>query len=251
MTKFDPKEHLIDLRGKKYLPVNMRLVWFREDHPNGSIQTEVINFEPIVAQARVYNSDGVLLATGHGTANNGQKAVWSGREIEKAETAAIGRALGHAGYGTQFDNDDDDLDNLADSPIEFAERTPQQALHGNGQTERRIPPRNGASGVNGSKTDLKATSSVSGVQTQNPTGDAQPDEPARVAESQDANFSTTWSVFRNDLLVALTTPGKKYAYQERANTVEKMHEEGAFTGVSVNAAIPLVLERLANHQKVS
>lgn len=121
MTKFNPKDHLIDLRGKKYLPVNMRLVWFREDYPGGSIQTEVMNYDPLVVRASVYNNEGALLATGHGSANiqQGAKVVWSGREIEKAETAAIGRALGHAGFGTQFDNDDDDLDNLADSPVDL------------------------------------------------------------------------------------------------------------------------------------
>lgn len=177
MTKFNPKEHLIDLRGKSYLPVNKRLVWFREDHPNGSIQTDVVNYAPLVVQARVYNGDGVLLATGHGSANiaQGKTVVWSGREIEKAETAAIGRALGHAGFGTQFDNDDDDLENLADSPLEvvaknapqshqegatadlpkaagdYEPRTPKQALNGNGPAERTVTansdkPANGKQG---------------------------------------------------------------------------------------------------------
>lgn len=167
MTKFNPKEHLIDLRGKAYLPVNQRLVWFREDHPAGSIQTDVVNYAPLVVQARIYSGEGVLLATGHGSANvaQGKTVVWSGREIEKAETAAIGRALGHAGFGTQFDNDDDDLDNLADSPIEFADRpaTPKSEksaadkVLGNGHDQPRnlvknatdpLPASNGANSGN-------------------------------------------------------------------------------------------------------
>lgn len=103
MGNFNPKDHLIDLRGKKYLDVRNRLVWFRAENPNGSVQTDIISAQPPIVKAYVYNNDGVLIATGHGTANkpaNGN-VVWTGREIEKAETAAIGRALGHAGYSTE------------------------------------------------------------------------------------------------------------------------------------------------------
>ncbi len=66
----------------------------------------------------MYSADGALLATGHGSADAGERrVVWSGREFEKAETAAIGRALAHAGFGTQFTADDEG-EHLADSPVE-------------------------------------------------------------------------------------------------------------------------------------
>ncbi len=123
---FNPNEHMLDMRGKKYLPVAWRIVWFREVYPGGTISTEIVNMEPLCVKAHIITADGTMLASGHGTANDTGKAVWSGRAIEKAETAAIGRALGHAGFGTQFDADDED-DNLADSPVEPKKPNPYSA----------------------------------------------------------------------------------------------------------------------------
>ena len=124
---FNPNNYLTDLRGKQYLEVAWRLVWFRDKHPQGQIITNMISAAPIVMRAEVI-VDGIVVATGHGTADaGGRKVVWSGREIEKAETAAIGRALAAAGFGTQFSGEFDDAqdDHLADSP----RQAPQQAQH--------------------------------------------------------------------------------------------------------------------------
>ena len=121
---FDPKPYLKKLGTNKdgtprmYLETAYRVLWFRTENPLGTIRTELIQIDPTpVFRAEILNADGVLLATGYGSAQQKAGAVYSGREIEKAETAAIGRALGNAGYGTQFDGDDDS-DHLADSPTE-------------------------------------------------------------------------------------------------------------------------------------
>lgn len=117
MSKFNPQEKITNLRGKQYLEVKWRLVWFRTEHPDGSIDTAVVNTDPLMLRAVIKDANGKQLATGHGSAEKKAGAVWSGRELEKAETAAIGRALAHAGFGTQF-TDEDETDNLVDSPIE-------------------------------------------------------------------------------------------------------------------------------------
>ncbi len=113
MTKFDPKTKLMKMQGKDYLPVNWRIVWFREDHPKGSIITELAG-EGLI-KATIIDEEGKVLATGHGSPK--QQGVAKSRPFEGAETAAIGRALAHAGYGTQF-TDDDEGDHLADAPID-------------------------------------------------------------------------------------------------------------------------------------
>jgi hypothetical protein len=126
----DLKKHLVKLQGnKEYLPVAARIVAFREAHPAGVISTDLIATEPVaVVRASIHAADGVLLATGYGTSPMAGKGSYAGRGLEKAETAAIGRALAHAGFGTLYAlDDDDDADHLADAPIEPPRKEPAPA----------------------------------------------------------------------------------------------------------------------------
>jgi len=43
MGEFNPKPHLIDIRGKQYLEVKWRLVWLRQAHPDWAIDTELLD----------------------------------------------------------------------------------------------------------------------------------------------------------------------------------------------------------------
>ena len=121
---FNPEKYLISMGRNKdgtprmYLQTAHRILWFRTENPLGRITTDLAQVEPVpVMRATVSTADGMILATAYGSAQPKAGSVYAGREIEKAETAAVGRALGMAGYGTQFDGDSDD-DNLAGSPME-------------------------------------------------------------------------------------------------------------------------------------
>lgn len=97
---FNPKEHLMDLKGKSYLQVMWRLVWFREEKPLWNIDTklEKLGEDYAVFSAKIYDENGVQKSAGYGS-----ESVKDFRDyIEKAETKAVGRALAMLGYGTQF-----------------------------------------------------------------------------------------------------------------------------------------------------
>ncbi len=87
---FDFKRHLIKVQGgRTYLPVSARIVWFREEHPDWSIETEAveINHEKQYAifRARICDGDGKLMATG--TKKEDVKGF--GDYIEKAECVPL------------------------------------------------------------------------------------------------------------------------------------------------------------------
>lgn len=113
--KINPQEHLIDLKGKKYLQVMWRLVWFRQDKPLWCIDTklEQLTDNHAVFSAKILDEDGMQKASGYGS-----ESVKDFRDfIEKAETKAIGRALAMLGYGTQFAPELDEGERIVDSLV--------------------------------------------------------------------------------------------------------------------------------------
>lgn len=114
--RFNPSEYLIDLKGKEYLPVQWRLVWLRQEHPDWSIDTQLVSHEDngAVFCAKIRDAEGRLVSSGHGSEVMKDFHDY----LEKAETKAVGRALAMCGYGTQFTADElDEGDRVVDAPV--------------------------------------------------------------------------------------------------------------------------------------
>jgi len=134
--KFNPKDHLRTItrhrkirttkgeqwveENHQYLDVKYRLLWFRQIYPEGFIQTTELEVTDKLAriEATVYDRD---------PQDGGKRLAVSRRQIfaadfrdyvEKAETQSVGRALAVAGFGTQFCDDLDEENTVADSPVD-------------------------------------------------------------------------------------------------------------------------------------
>ena len=116
---FKPKEHLSKIKGKDYLEVKWRLVWFREDHPDYEIDTEFIELDIdqgiAVCRAVIKDNESRQLACGSKTEYKASFFDY----VEKSETGAIGRALATLGYGTQFAPELEEGDRIVDSPTDI------------------------------------------------------------------------------------------------------------------------------------
>lgn len=111
---------ILNLRGRDYLEVKFRLVWFREEHPDWSIETEILSATETSAYARATIKDehGRIIATSHKFETKQGFPDF----IEKSETGAIGRALALIGFGTQFCADElDEGERIVDSPVDHGQ----------------------------------------------------------------------------------------------------------------------------------
>lgn len=100
VTKKGTELPLLNLKGKDYLQAAHRLVWLREDHPEWSLETEFVRLEETFAivKATIRDDSGRVISCAHKREDKAHFPDF----IEKAETGALARAAGVAGYGTAF-----------------------------------------------------------------------------------------------------------------------------------------------------
>lgn len=91
----------IEIKGKKYILVKDRVLFFNEEYPKGSISTELLSGtsdERIVVKATVC-PDGERKFTGMAQEIVGDGYINKTAALENAETSAVGRALAMMGIG--------------------------------------------------------------------------------------------------------------------------------------------------------
>lgn len=165
-STFNPREHLITIKNRQvssdYLPVQWRLVWFRNENPQGTIDTEEVevdldremSVDTFVWNAEKRRSEKVTrTAKGYArfravvTDGKGGRATGTGSEcaadfadfIEKSETKAIGRALAALGYGTQFAPEFQEGHRIVDAPVDFGNNISNNTNNSNGNSAPPMP----------------------------------------------------------------------------------------------------------------
>ena len=94
----------VDIHGKNYVTVAQRIKAFRMVYPTGTIMSEILSNENGVCVFRAQVYDGkTLLGIGHAQEKESASTINRTSMVENAETSAIGRALGMAGFGVDGD----------------------------------------------------------------------------------------------------------------------------------------------------
>jgi hypothetical protein len=101
---------VVNIHGKQYETVALRVKKFRDKHPSYRLTTEIVSRddECVVMLAKIGNEQGDILATGHSEEYRHTSQINRTSALENAETSAIGRALAALGLGgTEFASADE------------------------------------------------------------------------------------------------------------------------------------------------
>ena len=98
------KEGIVNIRGKEYKTVALRVQEFRTDFPGHSLVTDIVKIDDdqCIVKAMIVK-DNVIIATGHAQEFRKASQINGTSYVENCETSAIGRALASLGIGgTEF-----------------------------------------------------------------------------------------------------------------------------------------------------
>lgn len=105
----------VEIHGKAYKTVALRINELRDNHPNYGIDTDLIsNAEEIVVKAVITDENGKLISTGYASETRGSTNINKTSALENCETSAVGRALAFLGLaGTEIRSADEMIEALA------------------------------------------------------------------------------------------------------------------------------------------
>ena len=101
---------IVNIRGKEYQTVALRVSNFRQQFPTFCLTTEVLHrdLDCVVMKATISNDADRVVATGHAEEYRKASEINKTSALENAETSAIGRALAALGIGgTEFASADE------------------------------------------------------------------------------------------------------------------------------------------------
>lgn len=104
MTNAQLTDKAVDIKGKKYVLVSDRILYFNETYPNGSITTELIsdpNADMVVMKATAIPdiTKPERKFTGYSQATWGEGFINKTSALENCETSCVGRCLSMMGIG--------------------------------------------------------------------------------------------------------------------------------------------------------
>lgn len=104
------KAGVVNIHGREYQTVALRVANFREAHPEHSLLTEVLHrdSECVLMKASIIDPAGRVISTGHSEEYRDSSSINKTSALENSETSAIGRALAAFGMGgTEFASADE------------------------------------------------------------------------------------------------------------------------------------------------
>jgi hypothetical protein len=92
---------IVNIKGKDYQTVALRVQKLREQHPNWSLTSEILfrDADCVVVKSIIADETGRIIATGHAEEYRNASQINSTSALENAETSAHGRSLAAAGLG--------------------------------------------------------------------------------------------------------------------------------------------------------
>lgn len=148
-SEFNPAEYARDVYDSngmltgKTLDVKYRKLWFRTVFPNGKIQQVIhtIDSQTAVVEARVYadkaDAPEAFLSNSFAQRTFDPNTEFGTSYLECAATAAVGRALADAGFGTQFCVEPEDANpKPVDSPVQVQKPSSPETAEPPGFTDQ-------------------------------------------------------------------------------------------------------------------